>query len=322
MTRLVSPAPDAVSKALRSLSVRSTIFCLSELRAPWSFRVDGEAVAKFHAVLEGSAFLVRPDEEPLALSAGDLVVLPRGAEHTLAHDHASSAISLEQVLDEHPLDGGLRLRYGGNGAVTRILCGGLSLAEALPESTLEVFPEVLRLEHEPGASRAWLEPLLVALTSEAEDGVPGAGAVVAKLADVFLTQALRAWMVETGNGGLAGAVLVGDRSIARAVQALDTRPTEAWSLDSLARYVGLSRTALAVKFRRATGQSPMRYLTNVRLNRAAAYLTTGRLTVHEVARLTGYRNEATLSKAFKREYGLAPGAYRDSAGRPPAVEIA
>jgi AraC-like DNA-binding protein/mannose-6-phosphate isomerase-like protein (cupin superfamily) len=322
MTRLVSPSPDAVSDALRSLSVRSTIFCLSELRAPWAFRVDGEAVAKFHVVLEGSAFLVRPSEEPLVLSAGDLVVLPRGAAHTLAHDHAGPAIALDRILAEHPLESGLRLRYGGDGAVTRILCGGLSLAEALPQSTLAVFPEVLRIERDRAVATAWLEPVLAALTAEAESGLPGASAVVAKLADVFLTQALRAWMVEAGNDGRAGAGLVGDQSIARAVRALDTRSSEAWSLDSLAKHVGLSRTALAVKFREAIGQSPMRYLTTVRLNRAAAYLAAGRLTVHEVAHRTGYQNEATLSKAFKREFGLAPGAYRDRATRLPEVEIA
>ena len=318
MTRLVSPAPDAVSEALRSLSVRSTIFCLSELRAPWAFRVDGEAVAKFHVVLEGSAFLVRTGEEPLALGTGDVVVLPRGVAHTLAHDHVSSAIALRQILDEHPLDGGMRLRYGGNGAVTRILCGGLSLAEALPRSTLAVFPEVLRLERRQSAPTALLEPVL----AEAESGLPGASAIVAKLVDVFLTQALRAWMLGAGNGGLAGAGLVGDQAIANAVRALDSRSSEAWSLDRLGKHVGLSRTALAVRFRQAIGQSPMRYLTTVRLNRAAAYLATGRLTVQEVARLTGYRNDASLSKAFKREYGLAPGAYRERAGRLPRVEIA
>ncbi len=56
MTKLVSPEPDAVSEVLRSLAVRSTVFCLSELRAPWAFRVDGEKVPKFHLVLEGSAY--------------------------------------------------------------------------------------------------------------------------------------------------------------------------------------------------------------------------------------------------------------------------
>jgi len=91
MTRLLSPPPDAVSAVLRSLAVQSTIFCLSELRAPWAFRVDGETVPKFHLVLEGSAFLSRDGERPVALGAGDLVVLPRGASHILAERRSSAS---------------------------------------------------------------------------------------------------------------------------------------------------------------------------------------------------------------------------------------
>jgi hypothetical protein len=95
MTRLVSPPPDAVSEALRSLSVRSTVFCVSELRAPWAFRVDGERVAKFHLVLEGSALLSGPANQPIALGRGDLAVLPRGAAHTVSDGGDSPAVPLQ-----------------------------------------------------------------------------------------------------------------------------------------------------------------------------------------------------------------------------------
>ena len=66
----------------------------------------------------------------------------------------------------------------------------------------------------------------------------------------------------------------------------------------------------------------MRYLTKLRLSQAAGYLTTGQLSIGEIAVRAGYRDDAALSKAFKREFGLAPGAYRDRARRPPLVEIA
>src|SRR5215208_1627340 len=117
MTHLVSPEPDSVSEALLSLGVRSTVFCLSELRAPWAFRVErGTEAAKFHLVLEGSALLFCAGEDPVALGAGDLVVLPRGVAHTISDGRASAPITLEELVAEHPLDDGLRLRYGGTGA--------------------------------------------------------------------------------------------------------------------------------------------------------------------------------------------------------------
>jgi mannose-6-phosphate isomerase-like protein (cupin superfamily) len=202
MTKPVSPGPDAVSEVLRSVAVRSTVFCLSELRAPWAFRVDGEKVPKFHLVLEGSAFLSCGGEPPIGLRAGDLVVLPRGARHTLANDQATPTVTLERLLAEARLDGGSQLRYGGTGAVTRLLCGGFSLAEGLPESAVAAFPEVIRIDHRKAAATSWLEHVLATLRSEADNGMPGANALVAKIADVLLVQALRTWLIEAEPGAI------------------------------------------------------------------------------------------------------------------------
>jgi AraC-like DNA-binding protein len=320
MSRLVTPMGDAVSDALRLLGVRSTILCISELRSPWAFSIKGDGVAKFHVVLEGTAFLVGSTAEPVALAAGDVVVLPRGATHALTGDYALPVPALGEVLAEHPLDAELRLQYGGGGPLTRLLCGGFSLSEATPGSTLELLPDVLRVRLNDVDSTSSLEPVLAALTSEAESGRPGASAVIAKIADVFLAHVLRSWLTDARNGA-TGAKLVRDPAIANAVLALNTRAAEPWSLDRLARHVGLSRTALATRFREATSESPMRYLAAVRLNQAAAYLAAGGMTTHEIARLTGYQNDATLSKAFKRRYGVPPGEYRHAARRPPAIEI-
>jgi len=312
MTRLVSPEPDFVSEALRTLSVRSTVFCLSELRTPWAFRVEATRVAKFHLVLEGSALLLCDAEASVALGAGDLVVLPHGAAHTVADNNASPATPLERLLAEHPLDGGLRLRNGGTGALTRLLCGGFALAEGFPDSTLAGLPATLRIHADEVSATGWLEPVLATLKAEAEGDLPGASAIVAKIADVFLAQALRSWLSSKGRARLAGA-LIHDRPIDKATQALCDQPLEAWTLDRLARHVGLSRTALSTKFREQIGESPMRYLTKVRLSLAAARLSTGELTIHEIARFAGYQDNASFSKAFKREFGRTPGAYRDDA---------
>jgi hypothetical protein len=199
MTQLASPPSDALSDMLRSFEVPSTIFCLSELRAPWAFRVEGEAVAKFHLVLEGSALLLW-GKETVALAPGDLVVLPRGSAHTPADDADSPAVPLERLLVGDAFDGESGLRYGGAGPLTRLLCGGFAPAQI--------------------------------------------------------------------------------------------------------------------------GQPPMQYLTEVRLRGAAGYLATGRLTVYEIARRAGYQSDAAFAKAFKRRFGLAPGAYRESASQPPQIEIA
>jgi transcriptional regulator GlxA family with amidase domain len=64
------------------------------------------------------------------------------------------------------------------------------------------------------------------------------------------------------------------------------------------------------RFRAAVGQPPMAYLTELRLRRAAGYLSTTTKSVREIARLAGYGNEASFSKAFSRLFGRPPGQYR------------
>ena len=77
----------------------------------------------------------------------------------------------------------------------------------------------------------------------------------------------------------------------------------------------MSRTLLATRFRTVTGESPMRYLAKVRLAQAAGYLRTAGLSIDAIAMRTGYGNDASLSKAFKRELGISSGALQGETGR-------
>jgi AraC-like DNA-binding protein len=108
----------------------------------------------------------------------------------------------------------------------------------------------------------------------------------------------------------------GDARVAQAWQLLTEHPDRAWTLPMLAREVGMSRTPLAARFRAATGDSPMRRLARIRLGRAASYLASDSLSVEAIARRTGYSSSAALSKAFKREFGVSPGAYRAADAMP------
>jgi AraC-like DNA-binding protein len=302
---VLAPAEaDAVSELLGALTVRSSIFCISELRAPWGFSVGGSEVAKFHLVLEGSAWLSVAGDPPLELGAGELVLLLRGGAHTLGDRVGAQAVP----LDDLPVDANARLRYGGSGPLTRLICGGFTLADPV----LAGLPDVL---HVDASATAWLEPVLAALGS---DDRPGRLAISTKVADLFLAESLRAWAAG-GDGTLADAAR--DQTVAKAVDAIRTRFAEPWTLERLAAHVGLSRTALTLRFRTFVGDPPMRYLARVRLGHAAGYLATSRLSLYEIARRTGYDNDAAFSKAFKREFGQPPGAYRASARKPPAIAV-
>ena len=132
MQRLNTAQHDTVTELLATLRVRSTVYCLSELREPWGFEVDGTNVAKFHLVLAGACWLSLAGHDPVRLKAGDLVILSRGERHVMNDRPGSPVTNLDLIVAGHPLDPNARLTYGGTGALTRLLCGAFILDDPAP----------------------------------------------------------------------------------------------------------------------------------------------------------------------------------------------
>jgi transcriptional regulator GlxA family with amidase domain len=159
------------------------------------------------------------------------------------------------------------------------------------------------------AMTRWLQPLADLLTSD--DSTPGGAAVMAKVADVFLTEFFRQYLAQQDAAILhPPGAQVASAPVAAAVRLMRRDPREPWTVHSLASRVGMSRTAFAAKFRDAVGEPPLSHLTRLRLSRGAGYLATTSRTIGAIARDVGYDNESSFSKAFKRMYGCPPGAFR------------
>jgi AraC-like DNA-binding protein len=311
MELLTSARPDDLSELLERINVRSVVYCRSDLGAPWGFRVDGSAAAKFHLVLAGRATLTLddPGRTAVELAAGDLVLLAHGDGHLVQDRGDSPAPPLADILAGGSPE---RLTYGGDGPRTCLLCGGFVLASGLPDNPLGLLPPLMVFGAASAVpARRWVEPVFGLLRDEADGDTPGMTAVLAKMADVFLTEIVRGYL--SGLDALAAAVppaATGDPSVGAALALLRAQPDTPWTVADLARKVGLSRTALAARFRDLVGEPPMSYLARVRLGQAAGYLSTTDKTVRQIARLVGYESEASLSKAFRRAFGCAPGEYR------------
>jgi AraC-like DNA-binding protein len=310
MERLNTNRDDGLSVLLREVNVRSVVYCVSDFAAPWGFEVERSPVAKFHVVLHGAASLALGDGKPVALASGDLVLLPHGDGHIVQDQPGSPARPLDQILADHPVDGAGRLSYGGGGPCTRLLCGGFELRPSLPDDLAEILPVMLVLDAAAAGLARWLEPLFALLREETEASAPGASAIFAKLADVFLSQALRSYLAAADPVTALEHPVSADPDIARVLRLLRSQPEVRWTLDDLARAAGMSRTSFTVRFRAAVGVPPISYLTRLRLTRAAGYLATTTKNVSHVARLVGYDSDASFSKAFSRAFGRPPGDYR------------
>ena len=308
MTELLpaSVEADAVAVLLRDLRVSSAIYCRSEMTAPWGFGVQPSEMASFHVVTLGESWLDVPGEpEPRHLRAGDLVLLPRGDEHWMRDAPGSAVLWLDELLAAHPADGELRLRAGGGGARTDLLCGGFAIEGRRPHPLLSALPAVVHLPGKDGRPLPWLAATIELIAIEAGRAGRGAAAVCERLAEVMLAQALRA--------ALADLELLRDAAIARAARAIHERPEHPWTLAELADLAAMSRSAFASRFRALTGDSPIRYATRWRLARAARRLRSSDATLAEIAALAGYESEFSFSRAFKRAFGVAPGTYRRAA---------
>jgi AraC-like DNA-binding protein len=319
MDRISLDTEDGLSSVLRAVNVRSAVYCLSDFSAPWGFRVEHSPAAKFHVLLRGVAWLSMGGMAPAFLRTGDLVLLPNGDGHTIADQPGSTVRDLDAILAENPVDDACRLAYGGDGAPARLLCGGFELGSALPDELAQILPRLLVLDAGAGLAR-WLEPLFALVKEETQASAPGAAAIFAKLADVFLTQALRSYLAAAG-GPFRLAQPTADPDIARLLKVVRAQPEAGWTVASMAHAAGMSRTSFNSRFRAATGEPPIGYLTRLRLSRAAGYLSTTSKNIRQVARQVGYDNEASFSKAFRRAFGRPPGQYRREQLTAPRAEI-
>ena len=296
---------DTLSDVLRSLRVRSTVFCLALMDAPWGFDVPARQVASFHLVLEGRGLLEVEGERPLDIGAGDLVLLPHGDAHAVRDRLDTPATAIAGLAPE--TETSWEVHAGSGGARTELLCGGFVLESAHP--LLSSLPSVVRIAGRAGRPVEWHEASVRLLRGEMPACPPGAEEVVTRVTDVLLAQAIRSYLLADRDGYHPVAAL-GDAQIGAAVRLIHAEPARPWTVSDLAKRVALSRSAFSARFRELTGESPMRYLTRFRLARAAELLRSADNSLAEIARACGYGSEASFSRAFHRWFGSTPGNYR------------
>ncbi|MFI6155552.1 AraC family transcriptional regulator [Kitasatospora sp. NPDC051170] len=315
---------DILSEALASMRTAHPSSVRTEGRAPWAMRLPPVLGAGFHVVLYGTCWLLPAPGAgfaPVALSPGDVVFLRDGGGHVLA-DHPDSppvdALSC-------PVDAGLPIGTvsvgtrgiggleGGGGARASLLCGNYHLDQGRPHPMVGQLPALIHLETRHGR-HPQLAAAVQLLGAELENPRIGSTGIVPALIDALLLYILRAWIEDQPAASAAGwAAALRDAAVAPALSAIHESPAVPWTVESLAGRAGLSRAAFARRFTSMVGEPPMSYLTRWRMTTAARLLRESEAPLTAVAAQTGYGSEYAFAKAFKREFGQAPGGYRREA---------
>jgi AraC-like DNA-binding protein len=298
---------------LRSIRLGSADFFSVELDAPWGFSLSARGAA-FHIIARGTCWLeVAGIAKPIQLSEGDHVILPRGDAHVI-RDALTTQVA--DIVDCDDPNARKRFRAGGNGPLTRLICGCLRFANDATDPLLAILPPLLHFK-QTAPVVPWLQTAVAKILEELETDCPGAEAVVTRLAEIMFVQAVRAFFEQNADCVPSGwLAAVRDKHIGRALALMHAEPERPWTISSLADRVALSRSVFAAKFSQRVGEPPLRYLTRLRLNSAALRLGSTEDGLKTIVAAAGYESVAAFAKAFKRHMGMTPGQYRKNRGPP------
>jgi AraC-like DNA-binding protein len=320
---------DVLSDVLRAVRLTGAVYFDLDLSSPWvveappSREIAGRVmpgaamVIEYHLIAEGSGWGHAVGHEPIRLREGDVILFPQGDAHVL-----SSAPGLRDRPDlskfvrpspSRPLP--IVYQFGGGGAErARIVCCFLGCDERPYNPLLGALPATIHLAAGDSGSRSgWLGSLLRIAANESGNASPGNQNVLVRLSELMFVEAIRRYIETLPPGETGWLAGLRDPAIGEALGAMHAAPAEPWTVERLARSVGVSRSILAERFTELVGQPPMQYLALWRMQLASRLLAGG-CRVAEAAASAGYESEAAFSRAFKKRMGCSPAAWRRESG--------
>jgi len=323
---------DALSDVLRAVKLTGAVFFTVDVSPPWSAPVpsaetlrpivmpSAQHLISFHLVTAGGCWAIPESSDPVRLEVGDVVVFPGGSPHVLCSDLNAPRSAAFDVRTLPPIvQWPYHIRDANDGPDRLgLICGFLGCDVRPFNPLLAVLPRTMVVSDRSGAD-GWLAQFTRFAVAEATAKRAGSEGVLGRLSELMFVEAVRMHLDSLPadqTGWLAG---LRDRHVGRALTFMHGNPAHAWTIEDLAREVGLSRSAFADRFMHFVGQPPLHYLTQWRMQVAAGLLASPSASIAAVASDVGYGSEAAFSRAFKKLVGMPPAAWRrrqsTSAGR-------
>jgi AraC-like DNA-binding protein len=322
---------DTLSDVLRTVRLRGAVFYFVSGGDQWAAhappaRTIAEAVfpgvehvMEYHVVTKGSAWAALDGEAPVRLGVGDIVVFPHGDEHVMTSApgvradvtdpswfYATRNEPKPMPLTFHGVDS-FSVEEPPRDAANNLVCGFFG-CDARPFNPL--IATLPRLLHLPASGDAFETGLLRQAMQSWRERRPGSEALLERVSEMMFVDAVRRYLEALPQESLGWLAGLRDRHVGRALSALHADPARDWSMELLAKEAALSRSALHERFVQLVGQPPMQYLAQWRMQVAARLLRECQSTVASVAQEVGYDSEAAFARAFKRQTGKPPAAWR------------
>ena len=313
---------DLLSDILSLMKLSGTLYFRTSFTSPWGLEVPAfQSVSRFHYVHRGRCFAhVEGESEAVLLEQGDLIIITHGARHSLSDPLDVEAKTVDQVVEESGFTGHGALVFGdaAAGHETQLICGHFAFDPGAGHVLLDALPRCIHIKDYGKVSPGWLDDTLKIIAAEAGRDQLGGDLIALKVSEIIFTQAIRHYLAREGRNrqGLAGFA---DTQIRQALEAIHQEPAKTWTVESLAKVAGMSRTAFSNKFSALITHTPLNYLTSWRMPLARQLLADTDVPIIEVAARSGYQSEASFGRVFKRHFDLPPAGYRRSRGLREAV---
>ena len=305
----VSANGDPLSEMLRGLRLDGVEYGRFRMKAPWGLSFPAQEAARFHFVSGIGCWLLTPEQNWIRLEPGDAVLLPRGATHALASAPNAETIPFCRCAFQQVCENVFDTSGGGAGDETLLFSGSMTFNVDRLHPLLRLMPELMQV-HQATVNEPGIPDLLKTMGCEVAMDRVGAGGILARLADVVAASLIRTW-VERGCGDASGWIAAArDPDIGRVLAAIHLNPSADWSMETLAKTMRGSRSSFAERFTRVVGETPARYVAQVRMHHARQWLSRDKARIGVVAQRLGYDSEASFSRAFKRVMGVPPSHFR------------
>ena len=328
---------DPLSDVLRNVRLRGAVFYYVSFGGDWAAETTAspmlasalmpgaDHVMAYHLLAKGDGWAACEGQAPVRLTAGDIVMFPRGDAHVL-----SSAPGIRATEDRSDWRYTTRndpkpiavayhrgvLRPGSPGpadeASTVVVCGFVACDMKPFNPLIDALPHQLHVR--AGELGPWTVQLLDQAVAESRERRAGSAAVLERASEFVFVDVARRYLETLPPSATGWLGALRDRHVGRAIALMHERPAHDWSVEKLGHEVGISRSALHERFVELTGQTPMHYLAHWRMQLGAGLLRQGQAKVASIAQEVGYESEAAFTRAFKRLMGQPPAAWRRSQG--------
>jgi len=298
---------DTISPVLDLIGVKGAVYFQADFCAPWGMEIADTGYAQFHLVVSGVAVLNHEDGTQLLLSSGDLVIYPTGSAHTVS-DSSESPMRQGQDVVGAILEG--RPAFAGEGHRTRLICGHFSYDLSHRHPLVSELPDRITLRSSDILGNETLLSLLRLIIQETNEPMIGSQTIVQRLSDAVFVAILRTHIaLEQPTDGFLAALH--DPRLAQCIAAIHSAFPQTLSLEELARHSGLSRSALALNFKRHLGIGPGEYATCWKLLKAGQMLSQSNQSIDVISYSCGYQSPSSFSRAFRNYYGMAASEFRE-----------